>query len=634
MEDAAARCIDIGICIIDQPITVLVDSATDLGTFRIDGRVRVIAVIDVVGVALGLLTGREGRARIAVSVAIPVPVVDREEFLIDDLIAVIVDPVADLHGAWIHRGIGVIAIAPLRDEAIGLVAGFESGQAIAKPIPIRIGEPFPIRWIGDAIAVVVDAVAEFLGARKDRRVRVIAIVSGADMASRNLTCAHHGVRVAVSVAVRVGVGHDVPILIDFAIAVVVEVVASLRGSRVDLRIRVVAVVRGNDTISVRIDAEPAWVDVELDLRVAPDEQEEQQGKDSVHGVPSRSLPRTRRSVVACRNRHATGRQGPPTGSHGTPGDQRARYNDSGGPMHMPFYDIGTPGTPWGRDERATWLSRQVKHRDFGTDVGRRIAALADQMEVFQYGTLEYAVGRWPLFALRSRSAGPGRPTALITGGVHGYETSGVHGALRFAEAHAADHAAAWNLVIVPCVSPWGYETINRWNPDAVDPNRSFLAESPAQEAWMLMAWLESEGIRPDLHIDLHETTDTDHTEFRPALAARDGRPLSSGAIPDGFYTVGPSVRPALGFQAAIIESVREVTHIAEPDDNGCIIGVPISSPGVILYDARLLGLCMGMTDAALATTTEVYPDSPRTSPETCIRAQVAAMEGALAFAAN
>ena len=114
---------------------------------------------------------------------------------------------------------------------------------------------------------------------------------------------------------------------------------------------------------------------------------------------------------------------------------------------MPFYDIGTPGTPWGRDERATWLSRQVKHRDFGADVGRRIAALAEQMDVFQYGTLEYAVGRWPLFALRSRSAGPGRPTALITGGVHGYETSGVHGALRFAEAHAADHAAAWNLVM-------------------------------------------------------------------------------------------------------------------------------------------------------------------------------------------
>jgi len=298
------------------------------------------------------------------------------------------------------------------------------------------------------------------------------------------------------------------------------------------------------------------------------------------------------------------------------------------------YDIGSPGTPWGAAERDAWLARQCKKRDHDTDVVQRVLARPGGLDVVQYGTLEYTTGRWPLLALRSRSGPSRRPTALITGGVHGYETSGVHGALRFAEAHAARQADAWDLVIVPCVSPWGYETINRWNPDAVDPNRSFVPESPSQEAWMLMAWLASEGIRPEVHIDLHETTDTDHTEFRPALAARDGRPLSSGPIPDGFYTVGPTARPALAFQDAVIDAVRAVTHIAEPDELGCIIGVPVSRPGVILYDARPLGLCMGMTDAPLTTTTEVYPDSPRTTPEACIEAQVAAVHGALAFAAR
>ena len=149
-----------------------------------------------------------------------------------------------------------------------------------------------------------------------------------------------------------------------------------------------------------------------------------------------------------------------------------------------------------------------------------------------------------------------------------------------------------------------------------------------------MAWVAAQGLRPALHIDLHETTDTDHTEFRPALAARDGASLSSGPIPDGFYTVGPTARPALDFQAAVIASVARATHIADADERGCIIGVPISRPGVILYDARPLGLCMGLTDAPLATTTEVYPDSPRTTPEACIVAQVAAVEGALAFASR
>lgn len=298
------------------------------------------------------------------------------------------------------------------------------------------------------------------------------------------------------------------------------------------------------------------------------------------------------------------------------------------------YDIGTPGTPWGAPERATWLARQRKRRDFHDDVATAVHSMADRLEVVQYGELVYEIGRWPLLGLRTGDWRPDRPTALITGGVHGYETSGVHGALRFARDHAAAHEARWNLVIAPCVSPWGYETINRWNPLAVDPNRSFLAERPAQEAAQLMDWVRAQGLQPRLHIDLHETTDTDHTEFRPALAARDGRPPGSGTIPDGFYTVGPTARPALDFQAAVIAAVAAVTHIADPDEQGRVIGVPISRPGVILYDAAPLGLCMGMTEAPLATTTEVYPDSPRATPEACIMAQVAAVEGALAFAAG
>jgi len=57
--------------------------------------------------------------------------------------------------------------------------------------------------------------------------------------------------------------------------------------------------------------------------------------------------------------------------------------------------------------------------------------------------------------------------------VHGYETSGVQGALLFLQSAAAAYSESFNLLVVPCVSPWGYETIQRWNAQAVDPNRSF-----------------------------------------------------------------------------------------------------------------------------------------------------------------
>ena len=46
-----------------------------------------------------------------------------------------------------------------------------------------------------------------------------------------------------------------------------------------------------------------------------------------------------------------------------------------------------------------------------------------------------------------------------------------------------------------------------------------------------------------VHIDLHETTDTDESEFRPAKMARDGLPWRPGTIPDGFYLVGDEANP-------------------------------------------------------------------------------------------
>jgi len=70
---------------------------------------------------------------------------------------------------------------------------------------------------------------------------------------------------------------------------------------------------------------------------------------------------------------------------------------------------------------------------------------------------------------------------LITGGVHGYETSGVHGALQFVDQRAEDYAGRVNLLVAPVRD------------------------------------------RALMHMDLHETTDTDESEFRPATASRSSR---------------------------------------------------------------------------------------------------------------
>ena len=119
------------------------------------------------------------------------------------------------------------------------------------------------------------------------------------------------------------------------------------------------------------------------------------------------------------------------------------------------YPVGTPGQSWGAAEKAEWRARQRKLRSYADEVLAKIDALRERFEVAQYGELDCgADGRYPLFAIRSRDWDDALPVALVTGGVHGYETSGVHGALQFVERHAADYAGRANLLVVPCVSAW------------------------------------------------------------------------------------------------------------------------------------------------------------------------------------
>lgn len=296
------------------------------------------------------------------------------------------------------------------------------------------------------------------------------------------------------------------------------------------------------------------------------------------------------------------------------------------------YPIGTAGQPWGEAEKTAWLARQRRQRSYFDEVVRVAERLRAVANVSEYGRVEYGEDAYPLLAIRSCHWRDDLPCALVTGGVHGYETSGVHGALEFATRHLHDWSDRINILVAPCVSPWAYERIHRWNAQAVDPNRSFREPSPAVESAALMQLVAPLRGRFLLHVDLHETTDTDESEFRPALAARDGKPFEPDQIPDGFYLVDDSANPQPAFQGAIIAAVAQITHIAPADAQGRIIGTPVVAPGVIEYPFAQLGLCAGISGARYTTTTEVYPDSPRATPAQCNAAQVAAVRAAIDFA--
>lgn len=287
--------------------------------------------------------------------------------------------------------------------------------------------------------------------------------------------------------------------------------------------------------------------------------------------------------------------------------------------------------PWGAAEKKHWLSKQTFKRSYHDEVVTNINALTSQFKIEQYSSLSYPPSDYPLFLIQSLDWSENKKNILITGGVHGYETSGVQGALRFMAEHALEYSSHFNILCLPCVSPWGYETINRWNPDAIDPNRSFVEGSPCVEAQKAMQAVTATA--PDIfaHFDLHETTDTDNSEFRPALSARDAIEQDEWDIPDGFYLVGDVDNNQDEFQHAIIQSVQKVTHIAPADESGKIIGDTCTQAGVINYPVKKWGLCTGFTNAKFVTTTEVYPDSPSVDDENCIEAQIAAVKGGLDY---
>eukprot|EP00536_Pseudo-nitzschia_multiseries_P017234 jgi/Psemu1/49970/gm1.49970_g len=327
------------------------------------------------------------------------------------------------------------------------------------------------------------------------------------------------------------------------------------------------------------------------------------------------------------------------------------------------FAIGETGKPWGLAEKKEWRDTRVKQRSYFEDVVPRVEKLRDSndglFQVTQYGDLPHYKDSkaeascesesFPLFAIRTRDWDKDKPNVLITGGVHGYETSGVEGALMFLETKASVYSKHFNIVVTPCISPWGYERIQRWNAYAVDPNRSFNPdgeivegrsfnpEAATEESAAVIKFLREDlkelaGNKWICHLDLHETTDTDETEFRPAKAARDGVTSEPGEIPDGFYLVQDETSPQPEWFTAMIERVRTVTHIAPTDADGNLIGEPVSQEGVIRIPSnRMLGLCAGVTDAPYRTTTEVYPDSKNATPEQCNLAQVACIEGALDY---
>ena len=64
-------------------------------------------------------------------------------------------------------------------------------------------------------------------------------------------------------------------------------------------------------------------------------------------------------------------------------------------------------------------------RSYKEEVLDKLDAMKEYFDISQYGSLSHDPERYPLFSAKTKNWSADKPYVLITGGVHGYETSGV-----------------------------------------------------------------------------------------------------------------------------------------------------------------------------------------------------------------
>jgi hypothetical protein len=317
---------------------------------------------------------------------------------------------------------------------------------------------------------------------------------------------------------------------------------------------------------------------------------------------------------------------------------------------------------WQEADKLNWLAKQKFERSYADQVLSRIEKLkaaGGDIKIKSYGNLtlqdredlslsdvtltpEEYKNRYPLYYAEVGDITNGKPNIIVTGGTHGYEESGVYGALEFLEKDVATYTDQFNFLVFPCLSPLAFEMNQRWTHNAWDVNRSFDRSKPyVPEAQLVMDVLDEAHKRAGKDfaaaVDLHETPDRDRTMMPPQYK-RYGIDMTADdiMIPQGYYLIATESNRSPQMAVKILEHVRKVTPIAPESE---IDGVKNEDGVVISGDKpthKGLNSAYMRTIADNSFTTEIYPEihpEPQGSTE-AIAAQRATIHGVLDYLAN
>lgn len=108
--------------------------------------------------------------------------------------------------------------------------------------------------------------------------------------------------------------------------------------------------------------------------------------------------------------------------------------------------------------------------------------------------------------LKIRMGGKRPKRALLSAGIHGDEPAGVLAILQLLEQSLlAPYLENWELIVLPCLNPYGIEHNTRNNADDIDLNRQFKLENPCPAVKLAQSIYDSPF---QLTLELHEDVDS------------------------------------------------------------------------------------------------------------------------------
>jgi murein peptide amidase A len=149
--------------------------------------------------------------------------------------------------------------------------------------------------------------------------------------------------------------------------------------------------------------------------------------------------------------------------------------------------------------------RKVKRRSYLDFIYRLKKILKDDAKLLTIGYIENLNKKYPFQKIIIGKNKPKR--ILISAGIHGNEPAGVESIYSFLESGSyRKYLNDWEITILPCINPYGFENNTRENHENKDLNRLFKDQFPPLEIILTKSIFKPSYF--NVTIELHEDSDS------------------------------------------------------------------------------------------------------------------------------